>query len=98
MNARNFYVYMLTNKSNTVLYVGVTNNLIRRLTEHRQGLAEGFTKRYKTHKLVHFEVADDVLSAIAREKTIKGWLRCKKDDLVSENNPGWKDLSGDLDF
>lgn len=96
MANRDYYVYLLTNKSNTVLYVGVTNNLLRRLEEHRKGMARGFASKYKTHKLVHYEVTDDALSAIAREKTIKGWLRCKKDDLVSENNPAWRDLSKDI--
>jgi len=96
MAFREYFVYLLTNKSNTVLYVGVTNNLPRRLEEHRQGLIKGFTSRYKTNKLVHYEITNDIFSAITREKVLKGWLRCKKEDLVSENNPNWRDLSKDI--
>ncbi len=88
----NYYVYMLTNWNNKVLYTGVTNNLKRRVYEHQNGLADGFTKRYKTHKLVYFDTTTDVKSAIAREKQIKGWTRAKKNALVNELNPEWKDL------
>lgn len=78
-----------------MLYTGVTNDLQRRLFEHKNGLVEGFTKKYNVHKLVYFDTTTDVLSAIEREKQIKGWTRLKKDALVSAMNPAWKDLSLD---
>ncbi len=90
-----YYVYILTNKSNRVMYIGVTNNLERRLYEHKQELVEGFTKRYHVHKLVYYEQTSDVRSAIQREKELKGWLRTKKNALVETMNPTWRDLSED---
>lgn len=91
-----YYVYILTNKNCTTLYVGVTNNLERRLYEHKHKLIEGFTSRYNVDVLVYYEITTDSYSAIAREKQIKSWKRAKKNQLISENNPAWKDLS--LDF
>ena len=91
-----FYVYILTNKSNKVLYTGVTNNLRRRVIEHKEGLVEGFTKRYMTKKLVYFEAHDSVLDAIAREKQIKGGSRERKQGLVNRFNPQWQDLYEEL--
>lgn len=88
-----YYVYILSNKSNSVVYVGVTNNLERRLYEHKNGLYDGFTKKYNVHKLVYYEYTTDIRSAIIREKQIKGWRRSKKDDLINSQNPEWKDLS-----
>lgn len=88
-----YFVYMLTNKNNTVLYTGVTNNLKRRLYEHQHNLIDGFTKKYNVHKLVYFDYTTDVRSAIAREKQIKGWSRAKKNALINELNSEWKDLS-----
>ena len=88
-----YYVYLLTNWNNKVIYVGVTNNLIRRLFEHRNKCVKGFTEKYNVHKLVHYEVTSDVGSAIAREKEIKKWRREKKNRLVETTNPDWKDLS-----
>ena len=88
----NYYVYNLTNWNIRVLYVGVTNDLRRRLSEHRQGLIEGFTKQYHVHKLVYFEHYGDVQDAIRREKEIKGWTRAKKNALITEANPFWKEL------
>ena len=88
-----YYVYLLTNWNNKVLYTGVTNNLERRLYEHKNGLVDGFTKKYHVHKLIYFEYTDDVLAAIAREKQIKGWTRKKKNDLIESINPQWQDLS-----
>ena len=88
-----YYVYMLTNKSNKVLYTGVTNNLQRRLYEHQHCLVEGFTKKCNVHKLVYFEYTTDVRSAIAREKQIKGWSREKKNILINNFNPEWNDLT-----
>lgn len=77
------------------MYTGVTNNLERRLFEHQNELVEGFTKKYHVHKLVYYESTDDIYSAITREKQIKGWTRAKKNALVDEINPDWRDLSGE---
>ena len=88
-----YYVYILANWDDSVLYIGVTGNLIKRLYEHRSHLADGFTKKYNVHKLVYFEQTTDVNSAIAREKQLKGWTRKKKVDLISKANPEWIDLS-----
>ena len=84
---------MMTNEYNNVLYIGVTNNLSRRVYEHKNGLLEGFTQRYNVHKLVWFENCHDVKVAIAREKQLKGWIRSKKEELVRQMNPDWRDLS-----
>jgi len=93
--ARQFYLYILTNNSKT-LYNGVTNNLPRRIYEHKNKLAEGFTKKYNLTKLIYYEISEDVRSAISREKQIKGWLRSKKINLIESTNPEWKDLSSEL--
>jgi putative endonuclease len=90
---RNYYVYLLTNRNNGVMYVGVTNNLIRRINEHRNKLVKGFREKYNVYKLVYFEETNDIGSALAREKEIKKWRREKKNDLVHSVNPEWKDLS-----
>ena len=90
-----YYVYILTNKYNTVVYTGVTNNLERRLYEHRNHLVDGFTKRYNLNKLVYFETTSDVDLAIEREKQIKGWKRDRKNALIESVNPQWNDLSAD---
>lgn len=95
MAANTYYVYMMTNKTNKVLYTGVTNNLERRVWEHKHKQIEGFTSRYNVTKLVYFEETSDINSAIAREKQMKGWLRAKKNNLIEGINPDWKDLSGD---
>lgn len=92
---KNYYVYILTNKLHPVLYIGITNDLERRLYEHRHKLVKGFTSRYNLDKLVHIEHTNDAVSAIAREKQLKGWLRKKKDALIAENNSDWHDLSKD---
>ena len=86
------YTYMLTNRHNTVLYIGVTNDLVRRTYEHRNKLLEGFTKRYNLTKLVYFEAVEDIRVAIAREKQLKGWTRAKKERLIATMNPQWNDL------
>ena len=91
---RQYYVYIMTNRSRT-LYSGVTNNLQRRVYEHKHKLVPGFTGKYNISQLVYFEVTSDVHSAIAREKQIKGWLRAKKIALIESVNPGWVDLSAD---
>ena len=80
-----------------MLYIGVTNNLPRRLYEHRNGLVDGFTKKYNVHKLVYYEYTNDVYSAISREKQLKKWTRAKKNDLVVKENPEWRDLSQQWD-
>ena len=90
---KTYYVYLLTNWNNRVMYVGVTNHLQRRIYEHKNKLVEGFTKKYNVDKLVYFEMTSDVLAAIEREKQIKKWRREKKDRLVIAVNPEWKDLS-----
>ena len=90
-----YYIYILTNKNNKVLYTGVTNNLKRRLNEHKNKLVEGFTKKYNVYKLVYFETYKSIKTAIKREKQIKGWLRIKKIELIESQNPEWEDLSKD---
>ena len=87
-----YYVYFMTNHSKT-LYVGVTNNLMHRVYEHKRKLVPGFTARYNLTRLVYFETSDDAGAAIAREKQIKGWLRRKKIALIESLNPQWEDLS-----
>mgnify|MGYP006285779031 CR=1 FL=1 len=91
---KHYYVYILTNHSGT-LYTGMTNNLVRRLDEHRRGVGSKFTAKYNIRRLVHVEVYRDVRNAIAREKEIKGWRREKKVALIEADNPGWKDLSAE---
>jgi len=88
-----YYVYILTNWSNKVLYTGVTNNLERCLCEHKNKSVKGFTEKYNVNKLVYFDSTTDVKAAIAREKQIKGWTRNKKDALIESINPQWNDLS-----
>ena len=89
---KRYYIYIMTNKSKT-LYIGVTDNLERRVYEHKNKLIEGFTKKYNITKLVYYETTNDVRSAIEREKQIKGWLRKKKIALIEVVNPKWADLS-----
>ena len=90
----NYYVYILTNRSKT-LYTGVTNDLIRRVYEHKQKLIPGFTQKYNIDKLAYYEETVYVTAAITREKQIKGWLRAKKIALIESMNPEWHDLSAD---
>lgn len=90
-----YSTYILTNKSNKVLYVGVTNNLERRVFEHKHKLIPGFTSKYNLNKLVWFENFSDINDAISAEKKIKGWLRIKKIKLIESKNKDWKDLSVD---
>jgi len=92
--AREYYVYMMTNRSGT-LYTGVTNNLIVRVDQHRKADPKTFTGRYKVDRLVYFESTSDVAVAIGREKEIKGWTRQKKFALIASMNPRWLDLSED---
>jgi len=87
-----YWVYIMASDHRT-LYTGVTSELEKRVFEHRQGVAEGFSKKYNCHRLVFCEATEDVRAAIAREKQIKGWVRRRKVDLIEERNPEWKDLS-----
>ena len=87
-----YYVYILTNWNNKVLYIGVTNNLHRRMYEHKNKLVDGFTKKYNINKLVYYVAMNDVRSAIEHEKRLKGWRRSKKNDLINSLNPNWNDL------
>ena len=86
------YVYLMTNKSNKVIYTGVTSDLIKRIYEHRSKLIEGFTKKYNVNKLVFYEIHDDISEAIKREKQIKNWSRQKKIDMINVLNEDWIDL------
>ena len=95
---KNYYVYILTNWNNTVMYVGVTNELVRRVYEHKNKIYEGFTKKYNLNKLVYFELFFDINEAIKREKEIKKWRREKKNTLVESTNPEWRDLSLELNI
>ena len=90
---RQYYVYILTNRKQGVLYTGVTNNLERRIYEHKNKLVSGFASKYNLTKLVYFEGTTEIDAAIAREKKIKGWLRKKKIALIESKNPDWEDLS-----
>jgi len=93
---REYYVYMMTNKRNAVVYTGVTNDLKRRVYEHKEKLVHGFTKKYNIIKLVYYEVFEDIENAILREKQIKGGPRGKKIELINSMNKEWRDLYGDL--
>ncbi|HQV95396.1 MAG TPA: GIY-YIG nuclease family protein [Anaerolineales bacterium] len=89
---KQYCVYIMTNAHHTVLYTGVTNNLARRVYEHKNGLGSVFVKKYNVHKLVYYEIGNDINATIAREKQIKGGSRKKKLDLINSMNPEWKDL------
>lgn len=97
MGVKTFYVYILANESRKVLYTGISNNLKRRLEEHRNGLNKGFTYRYNVHYLMYYEKYYKAIPAIKREKQIKKWYRKRKDTLIEKMNPEWKDLTGDFD-
>lgn len=91
-----YYIYMLSNWNNKVLYIGVTNDLIRRMYEHKNKIIKGFTLKYNVDKLVYFEEYNEPKYAIAREKQLKGWKREKKNRLIESVNPEWSDLSDKL--
>ena len=93
---RSYYVYILSNKAHTVLYTGVTNDLKRRVCEHKGKLTDGFTKKYKVNKLVYYEVCSDIKGAITREKQIKAGSRQDKIDLINSMNKKWEDMYTDL--
>ncbi len=94
---KQYYVYILTNKTDKVLYIGITSNLIRRIYEHKNKLVEGFTKKYNLSKLVYFETTNDVNSALIREKQQKNRHRDWKLNIINKHNPDWKDLSEEWD-
>jgi putative endonuclease len=91
-----YYVYILASNKNGTLYIGVTSNLVKRIYEHKNELAEGFTKQYSVHNLVYFEITESVESAIAREKQLKKWNRAWKIRLIEKTNPEWRDLYMEL--
>jgi len=93
MGKKEYYVYIMTNSRRTVLYTGVTNNLLCRVEEHKNGTGSAFTKKYNVNRLVFYEIGDDINIAITREKQIKAGSRQKKIDLINSMNPEWKDLS-----
>ncbi|MGZ6004607.1 MAG: GIY-YIG nuclease family protein [Candidatus Saccharimonadales bacterium] len=90
---KSYYVYILASKKDGVLYIGVTNNLERRVWEHKNGVEDGFTKKYMVHRLVYFEQTENIEAAIVREKKLKKWKRSWKISLIEKNNPEWNDLS-----
>jgi putative endonuclease len=90
--SKQYYVYIMASKSR-VLYVGVTNNLLHRVEQHKQKVVEGFTRKYNVSRLVYYEMTNDVRSALAREKQIKSWRRSKKIELIESVNPTWQDSS-----
>jgi putative endonuclease len=89
---RSYWVYILASGLGGTLYIGVTNNLVRRVYEHKAGLAEGFTKRHKVHRLLYYEQFNDIVAAILREKQLKKWNRAWKVQLIERTNPNWDDL------
>jgi len=91
-NYQQFFVYILSNFKRNVLYIGITRNLVKRVWEHREGLVNGFSKLYKVHDLLYYEIFEDSLSAIEREKQLKRWSRKKKNALIAKINPTLKDL------
>jgi len=96
MYSNYYYVYILTNKNNRVLYTGVTNDLKRRVYEHKEKLVDGFTKKYNVSKLLYYEVCEDIYGAISREKQIKAGSRMKKIELINRMNKDWRDLYDEI--
>ncbi len=96
MKDHNYFIYIVTNKNKTVLYIGVTNDLQRRTFEHENGLIPGFTKKYNCHYLIYYEHLQQIEDAIAREKEIKKWRREKKENLINSFNPNWKFLNEEI--
>ena len=89
---KNYYIYIMANKTNTTIYIGVTSDIMKRVWQHKNKVIDGFTKHYNVDKLVYYEETTDVNSAIAREKQLKGWNRAKKNKLIESINPNWDDL------
>ena len=94
--SKQYCVYIISNHSNNVLYIGVTNDLARRIYKHKNKLVKGFSSKYNLAKLVYYEITESIESAIAREKQLKNWHRDWKINLINQINPGWKDLSNDF--
>lgn len=92
MEYKQYYIYILSNYSNSTIYIGVTNNLVKRLYQHQNKLIDGFTSKYNINKLVYYEIYQNIDYAINREKQLKGWSRAKKNALIETLNPTWKDL------
>jgi len=95
MTQRSYYVYIITNKGNAVFYIGVTNDIVRRMYEHKHGQIAGFSKRYQLTKLVHLEETSDIEEALKREKQLKNWHREWKVNLIRQSNPDFNDLSAE---
>lgn len=93
---RSYFVYILASRRNGTFYVGVTNNLLRRVQEHKDGVFEGFTKKYGVHMLVHYEQGESIEGAILRERQLKSWRRSWKLSLIEETNPEWRDLYDEI--
>ena len=98
VNVHQYWIYIMSNKTRSVLYVGMTNDLYRRYLEHKEGKITGFTQKYKCHDLLYFEEFKEVGDAISREKEIKAWRREKKDRLIATTNPGKRDLAIELEW
>jgi len=96
MKSKHYYAYLMTNHTNTAIYTGVTDNLVKRVYEHKNKITEGFTSKYNINKLVYFEQHDDIQTAIIREKQIKAGSRQKKIDLITKDNPKYEDLYGKI--
>ncbi len=96
MQTKQYFVYILASKKNGTLYIGITNDLIKRVYEHKNNLADGFTKKYDVHNLVYYEIHNDASSAITREKQLKKWNRQWKIELIEKTNSDWKDLYNNL--
>ena len=96
MRDHNYFIYIVTNKNKTVLYLGVTNDLQRRVYEHENDLMPGFSKKYNCHFLIYYEHFQDINNAIYREKEIKKWRREKKEKLINEFNPNWRFLNNEI--
>ena len=96
VNIHEYWVYILSNNSRSVLYIGITNDLHRRFREHKNGVIEGFTKKYRCHILLYYESFTDIKEAIAREKELKGWSREKKENLIRSINPRYWDIAHEL--
>ncbi len=98
MSQNKYYVYVLASRPYGAIYIGVTNNLAKRILEHKQGRFDGHTKKYDIHRLVYYEFFDRIDDAIDREKRLKKWRRAWKDELIEKMNPDWNDLSNDINL
>jgi putative endonuclease len=96
MKTKNYFIYILASRKNGTIYIGMTNGLQKRVAEHKEGLNDGFTKKYEVNELVYYEIFDNPIDAISREKQLKKWNREWKTRLIEKSNPGWKDLFDDM--